>query len=338
MVHRSRLRRTRRAPAAGACFALLVAACAAPPPAVDSHRIGRPAGHGPRVLAVIAHPDDEIAFAAAVYLNSVALGGTCDLLVITNGEGGYKYSTLAEPIYGLELTDPDVGRRHLPDIRRAELIEGCALLGFHELVMLRETDHRYTLDAGEVLAADAAVWDLARVAAVLDERLQAGHYDFVLTHLPVPATHGHHKAATILALDAVGRLPAGRRPVVLGSGRRPRAATEDRPEVPRFAQLEGHPITRVDPTALFAVDRTAKFGHRHQLDYRIVANWAIAAHKSQGTMQTFVNGRGEEVYYLFELSGTGARERAEGWFAALAAAQQRAAAVHAHTVEPEAGS
>ena len=50
--------------------------------------------------------------------------GSVDLALITNGEGGYKYSTLAEDIYGLELTDEEVGRKYLPDIRKKELEAG----------------------------------------------------------------------------------------------------------------------------------------------------------------------------------------------------------------------
>ena len=54
---------------------------------------------------VAPHPDDEIAFAGALYKTSTLLDGRCDVAGITNGEGGFKYSTLAERIYGLELTD-----------------------------------------------------------------------------------------------------------------------------------------------------------------------------------------------------------------------------------------
>ena len=67
---------------------------------------------GPRVLAIFAHPDDETTVAGALYKTTTALGGVCDLCVITNGEGGFKYSTLAERIHGLPLTDETVGRAH----------------------------------------------------------------------------------------------------------------------------------------------------------------------------------------------------------------------------------
>jgi len=57
----------------------------------------------PKVLAVVAHPDDETQFAATLYKISHEMGGTVDVVMITNGEGGYKYSTLAEPIYHREV-------------------------------------------------------------------------------------------------------------------------------------------------------------------------------------------------------------------------------------------
>jgi len=58
-----------------------------------------------KVLIVTAHPDDDALFSATVYKITHNLGGKVDLCLITNGEGGYKYSTLAEPIYRLELTE-----------------------------------------------------------------------------------------------------------------------------------------------------------------------------------------------------------------------------------------
>ena len=133
------------------------------------------------MLCIVAHPDDEIAFAGTLYKTSTHLDGVADLAVITNGEGGFKYSTLGENLYGLELTDAAVGRAHLPRIRQAELVAGCRWLGVHRIHFLGERDHRYTQDPDEVLADDAGVWDLERVRARLDLLLAAGDYDFVLT-------------------------------------------------------------------------------------------------------------------------------------------------------------
>ncbi len=297
----------RRAPVA--LGLLLCAACAAPS-RIDVERVTAVRGDGPRVLAVLAHPDDESAFAATLYKIATHLGGACDAVVVTNGEGGFKYSTLAEPLYGLELSDEATGRRHLPAIRRAEMLEGARILGLREVWFLGQTDHRYTQNADEVLGADADVWDVAFVERTLERLLARGGYDFVFTLVPSAATHGHHKAATILALRAAARLPARKRPVVLAGG------GADEPDAPRAPPLSGHPLTATSDE-VFVFDRTQPLGHRGRLDYRIVVNWLIAAHKSQGTMQLAVNGSRYERFFLYELNGPGAAAKARALFEAL---------------------
>lgn len=269
----------------------------------------------PRILAVVAHPDDEIAFAGTLYKTSTLLGGACDVLVITNGEGGFKYSALSESVYGLELTEESVGREHLPAIRRAELEAGCELLGVRDLFWLGQQDQRYTQDPEEVLGANSP-WDLALVRAELRRVLAEGRYDFVLTLAPTPTTHGHHKAATILALEAVRELPVEERPVAMCA----RTWTEDE-EAPTVAALEGYPITEIRGTEALVFDRTQKFGFRERLDYKIVVNWAIAEHKSQGTMQLLMNQGDREHYFVFDVGPADAGERARKLLEALEAPQ-----------------
>jgi hypothetical protein len=67
-----------------------------------------------KALLVVAHPDDEYAFAATAYRFVRELGGVAGQIVITNGEGGYRYSALAESIYGVSLTKESEGRARLP--------------------------------------------------------------------------------------------------------------------------------------------------------------------------------------------------------------------------------
>ena len=302
--------------AAGLLACLAGAACV--------FRIDRPAGvllvtersdvSGPRVLCVTAHPDDETTFAGTLYKISTHLDGVCDIAVITNGEGGFKYSTLAEALYGLELTDEEVGRKELPAIRRVEMATGCRILEVHEVHFLAQTDHRYTQDPQEVLSPRSVVWDLAFVRRRLEAILAAGDYDFVFTLAPVPETHGHHQAATVLALRAVERMPQERRPVVLCA----RVVTRGEPPSPATPGLEAWPLTRVRADAgPFVFDRTQAFGHRERLDYRVIVNWVIAAHKSQGTMQLAMNTGEEELFQLFELNGGDAEERAAALFESL---------------------
>ena len=273
---------------------------------IDLHSIEAP--RGPKILCVVAHPDDEIAFAATLYQTAVALGGACDVAVITNGEGGFKYATLSEPIYGLELTDETVGRARLPAIRRRELAAGCRILGVRDLYFLDQTDHRYTLDPNEVLAPDADVWDLAFVERSLRSILRAGDYDFLFTLVPSAGTHAHHKAAGILALRVLDGMPPRERPVAMCSSGS---------DAETFGVLEGFPITRVTGEC-FSFDRTRPLGFQGGLDYKIVVNWAIAEHKSQGTMQRLMNQGDREGYRLYALNAPDAVERARAFFEALA--------------------
>ncbi len=192
-------------------FFLLTGFVAAQPPAVST-----PAPFAPvRALIVVAHPDDETCLAATVYEITHNLGGTVDQLVITNGEGGYRYSLLADSFYGVALTDEAIGRAALPEIRKRELLEAGHILGIANHFFLDQRDLRYTQDIDEVLGEH---WQPGVVLREVERRIAAGNYDFVFTLFPSPETHGAHKAATITALNAVqqsiGR--PGRKPVVLG--------------------------------------------------------------------------------------------------------------------------
>ena len=83
----------------------------------------------PKLLIVVAHPDDEYAFAATTYRLTRELGWAADLVVITNGEAGYRYSALAEAVYGVVLTSERDARSRLPAIRRRETLAAGKVLG-----------------------------------------------------------------------------------------------------------------------------------------------------------------------------------------------------------------
>ncbi|MEM9380264.1 MAG: PIG-L family deacetylase [Planctomycetota bacterium] len=272
-------------------------------------------GDAPRVLVVVAHPDDELVATGALYVNGARLGGACDVLTITDGQGGFKYAAFAEARYGLELTREEVGRAELPAIRRGEQRRSLEVLGARMLVRLRQTDHRYTQDRFEVLAEDAGVWDLDAVAASLDERLAEEGYDFVVTLAPTATTHGHHQAATLLALRAVARMDPEERPVALcceveGAGT---PGVGRPPEV-----LADEPLARLRADAgPFVIDRNRPFGHRGRLTLKAIASVAIAQHLSQGTMLALI-GRGDlEEYWVFDVSPDHAEERCAAWFERL---------------------
>jgi len=256
----------------------------------------------PRVLIVVAHPDDEYAFAATVYRITRELGGIADQVVITNGEGGYRYSVLAESIYRVSLTRESDGRAHLPSIRKAETLRAGEILGIRQHHFLNQRDSGFADNAAE---ASTGNWDRVHVLSALSALLEREHYDFVFTLLPTTSTHAHHRAATLLLLEAVSRMPESVRPAVLGAD--PGLKQE---ATPRFAGLPSSPFTATAAdTPVVTFDRTTSFGYRDALNYQIVVNWVIAEHKSQGLFQTDYGRHDVERFWLFRISGEEANNR-----------------------------
>lgn len=265
------------------------------------------------VLLVVAHPDDEAMFAATVYKITHTLKGNVDLALVTDGSGGFRYAQLAEPIYGLKLTDERIARHHLPAIRKAELMSGGRIIGLRNYFFFDELDHAYTENVDTVLNH---VWNAGAVRSRLHDIMAQGRYDFVFVHLPIPNFHAHHKAATILALEAAAQLPSDSRPLVLGSfvGSR----NDSTQLFSEFTEHPGYPITRVTPgLPPFIFDRTQPLSPDGRLNYQIVVNWLIAAHKTQGTMQLLMNRGDTERFWVFEMNGGEAPARAEALFRRL---------------------
>ena len=174
----------------------------------------RASSKGPgRILLVVAHPDDEYYFAATTYRIAVELNGTVDELVITNGEGGFHYSTLAEPYYHKALTTEAEGRKELPAIRKEETLNAGRILGIQDHYFLDQKDEMFTTDENEGLNH---LWDTEFITHTIADLIRGKRYQYVFTVLPRSSTHGHHQAATILALRAVDSLPDAMKPVVLG--------------------------------------------------------------------------------------------------------------------------
>ena len=263
-----------------------------------------------RVLVVVAHPDDDTDFAGTVYKLTHVLGGKADLCVITNGEGGYRYATLAEPIYGLKLTQEAVGRKALPAIRKKEARAGGAIAGISDYFFLDQLDKAYTENVHEVLENQ---WDTAVVRRRLAEILNKGHYDFVFIAEPTKTTHGGHQAASLMALAAVAAMPAGRRPVILATN-----TYKKGDPAPEYSGRDDFPVARgraVDPPLEF--DLKQPFGFQDRLDYRIIANWVIAEHKSQGIMQLYLNAFDTERFFFFAIDDDAGVARTKALFARL---------------------
>jgi LmbE family N-acetylglucosaminyl deacetylase len=264
-----------------------------------------------RVLAVTAHADDNAAFAATIYKITHDLGGKVDLVVITDGAGGFKYSTLAESYYGLELTDPAVGRAYLPGIRKKEAMAGGSVVGIRNYFFLDQPDRDFTLNVDSIFRF---VWDVPSVKTRLRQIMMNEKYDYILTLLPNSETHGGHKGATIMALEVASELPPSRRPVVLAET----DSTKGKPASYHFTGLTGYPLTAVKMGgSRFHVDRSQKFGYHDALDYRIVVNWLIAEHKSQGTMQLLMNSGDVENFWFFDMNDPAAIPGAEALFERL---------------------
>jgi N-acetylglucosamine malate deacetylase 2 len=188
-------------------------------------------------------------------------------VVITDGESGYRYSALAEAVYGKALANERDGRANLPAIRKKETERAGKLIGITRHYFLDQRDLGFATDRA---AAGTGNWDHDRVLGFVGGLLEREQYDVVFTLLPTEETHGHHRAAAAIAREAVASLPADRRPLVLGA--------EPRSRADRATMFQGSA-----PALVF--DRTATFGYHDALNYQIVVNWVIAEHKSQGLFQ-----------------------------------------------------
>jgi N-acetylglucosamine malate deacetylase 2 len=254
------------------------------------------AAPGPHVLVVVAHPDDESIFSVTLYKIAKEQHGTVDLFVITDGEAGYKYSTLAEEYYHIDLTNEKAGIANLPKIRKKELRNAGNIIGVSNYYFEDQTDAHFGLDEKEPLDTS---WNIPLIKRNLSHILSKKHYDFVLCLLPDSSTHGEHKAATLLSLDAVASLPENNRPIILA------ATTKNKTDQTfKFSSYKNYKETRtIADTALFKVDRTTCFGYRNKINYKIIANWELAEHKSQGFTQMTMNDGDLEEFWYFKLNG-----------------------------------
>jgi LmbE family N-acetylglucosaminyl deacetylase len=239
-----------------------------------------------KTLLVVAHPDDEYYFAATVYRMAVQLGGGVDELIITNGEGGFRYSSLAEPYYKKSLTIEARGREELPAIRRKEAINAGKVLGIQKHFFLGQKDERFTTDEEE---GPNHEWNSELIITKIATLVKREHYKYIFSVLPRSTTHGHHQAATALAVDAIQKLPENLRPALLGFD------TDAAEYVPT---PEAEKNQRWTSTYAYAFNRTTAFGFKNALTYQIVVNWMIAEHKSQGLLQTMVSKDPKEYVWV----------------------------------------
>ena len=253
---------------------------------------------GPKVLVVTAHPDDDASFAGTNYKITHDLNGIVDIALITNGEGGYKYSTLAEDIYGLELTDEAIGRKYLPEIRKKELEAGGKIIGIRNYYYFNQKDHRYLTSADIKEILDSNIWDLNYIRNELKSIIEKEKYDYVFIQTPTKTTHAHHSSVGILALETISSIDPVNRPLILGGSVARKSDTVNYV----YKGFGDYPLTTVSDTIPFVFDRTQKFSYKDMLDYKIIVNWLIAEHKSQGTMQLLMNRGDIENYWYLDIN------------------------------------
>lgn len=257
-----------------------------------------------KVLFVVAHPDDETEAAVAIYKIVHELNGIVDQAIITNGEGGFKYSHLAERYYNIRLTDEETGRNHLPEIRKRELLNVKKILGIRNFIFFDEKDKGYGQDISEPFDT----WNMPSVENKLKSVMEENGYHFVFCLLPTETTHAHHKAAAVVSLKVVEGLKE--KPVILGVASSARSDLRE-----DFFILNGYPITQViSGRPSFSVDRNTAFGLESKLNYKMIVNWIIAEHKSQGTVQNIMNHGDYENFWFFAVNDEESLAKAEYLF------------------------
>jgi LmbE family N-acetylglucosaminyl deacetylase len=86
------------------------------------------AGAGQHLVVVVAHPDDETFGCGSLIAHAAASGARVTVVCATRGEAGER--------------TPDAATDHLPlgDVREQELRDAAAVLGVHEIELLRYAD------------------------------------------------------------------------------------------------------------------------------------------------------------------------------------------------------
>lgn len=258
------------------------------------------------VLVVIAHPDDETLFTGFIHALTHKIKATVDLVCITNGEGGFRYSAPSECFYdNLSLSTESVGRQHLPRIRKQELLASGRVLGIRKFFFYDQLDLKMDLNVDIVFAEQ---WDKELLIELLTRTIKLANgidgYDIMLVMLPDVASHGHHSASGLLALETIERLrktsaTQTKIPTVIGGSEFALS------KVPEYSL---NPLANV-ATGLpneFQFDRSWKLSNSSDVpDYQMILMWACSEHKSQGSLiaETLTTlARKCEQYFYFAIN------------------------------------
>lgn len=258
------------------------------------------------VLVVIAHPDDETLFAGLIHALTHKIHAIVDLVCITNGEGGFRYSGPSEDLYDhLQLSNESIGRQHLPRIRKQELLASGRILGIRKIFFYDQLDLKYDRNVDIVFNEQ---WNKQFVIQQLEQTIQTGNgsngYDIMLIMLPSEQSHGHHSASGLVALETIEHLYANKTltikiPIIIGGSE---FSVDQLPEYPsnRLAKIS---LTSSRP---FEFNRTWKLSNTNNVcDYQLIVLWTCSEHKSQGKLlhETLTSyARMNEQYFYFEIN------------------------------------
>ncbi|WP_345209360.1 hypothetical protein [Mucilaginibacter gynuensis] len=94
-------------------------------------------------------------------------------------------------------------------------------------------------------------------------------------------------------------MPEADRPVILGATLRNKSDN-----VQTFEWLKNYEYSRaVSSLPELSTDRTVTFGFQNKINYKVIANWELAAHKSQGATQMTMSKGDLEEFWYFKLNG-----------------------------------
>lgn len=255
------------------------------------------------VLVVIAHQGDETLYAAFLHALTHKLDAIVDLVCITNGEGGFRYSAPSESLYNnLQLSTEHIGRQHLPRIRKQELLASGKILGLRKFFFYEQLDLKYDRNVDIVFSNQ---WDKQYVCQQLMQTIMNGNgaigYDIMLIMLPYIESHGHHSASGIVALEAIESLKKDsslniKIPTVIAGSEH---ILNQLPTYP------SHSLSKISSNLpnQFIFNRTWKLSETNRIcDYRTIVIWTCSEHKSQSALisetLTIYNKENEQYFYM----------------------------------------
>lgn len=143
------------------------------------------------VLVVLPHPDDESFGAAGVIAKYTQEGTPVTYVCATLGEMGRN---MGNPFFA--------NRETLPEVRKKELENACAVLGIDDLRLLGMRDKTLEFEDPEEFAD--------RISTIIEEV----NPSLIITFYPGHGIHPDHDACAEAVVRAVSRLPEKERPTL----------------------------------------------------------------------------------------------------------------------------